>query len=216
MTRRILSDLESGLSQREHQLLTLASQGLTDQAIAHELAISLATIATYWGRIRIKLGPLNRTELVAKFLGSISQGEIVELQNEIDQLRSKLEATKVDEADMLLTLSKSPDAIMLLDSEAVLLYVNEASCSLLGYSHQELVGHNFVEFYPKERLHLWTAGFERVLAEKPKGGEMETVTLYVRHKDGVIRVISVNCATFMTQRGLRIIVNARLVDEAPQ
>ncbi|HLO98745.1 MAG TPA: PAS domain S-box protein [Fimbriimonas sp.] len=213
MTRRILNDLESGLSQREHQLLTLASQGLTDQAIAHELAISLATIATYWGRIRIKLGPLNRTELVAKFLGSISQGEIVELQNEIDQLKSKLEATKFDEADMLFTLSKSPDSIMLLDASGAFLYVNEASCALMGYSQQELIGHKFIEFYPKERIHLWEAGFKRVLETQPKAGEMETVTLYVRHKNGVIRVISVNCATFMTQRGLRIIINARVVED---
>jgi PAS domain S-box-containing protein len=213
VTRRILSDLESELSQREHQLLTLASQGLTDQAIAHELAISLATIATYWGRIRIKMGPLNRTELVANFLGSKSQVEIADLQNEVDLLKSKLLASKVDEADMLLTLSKSPDGIMLLDKNAAILYVNEAICSFFGYGRQELLGHRFTDFYPKERHHLWNDGFAKVLESQPKGGDMQTVTLYIRHKEGTIRPISVNCSTFENERGLRIIINARILDE---
>ena len=45
-------------------MLLLAAQGLTDQGIAHRLEISLATVGTYWGRIRIKIGPLSRTGLV--------------------------------------------------------------------------------------------------------------------------------------------------------
>lgn len=210
MTRRILADIESELSQRELQLLTLASQGLTDQAIAHELAISLATIATYWGRIRIKLGPLNRTELVAKYLGSKSQGTIADLQNEVEMLRAKLEATKQEDLDMLMTLSKAPDAILVLDDKGCVVYANEAACYFMGYSQSELLGQSYLEFYPKERHHLWNAWFKRVLETRPQGGDMEPIISYTRHKDGNIRLFNVTCSTFETKEGLRIITNARL------
>ncbi|MBS1721163.1 MAG: response regulator transcription factor [Armatimonadetes bacterium] len=40
------------LSTREEQIIRLAAQGLTDNAISHRLAISLATVGTYWGHSR--------------------------------------------------------------------------------------------------------------------------------------------------------------------
>ena len=45
------------LSPRELQLIEYATQGLTDTAIALKLGISEATVGTYWGRVRIKIGP---------------------------------------------------------------------------------------------------------------------------------------------------------------
>src|SRR5579871_1864366 len=65
-------DLNESLSARERELLVLAMNGLTDQGIANKLGISAATIGTYWGRVRIKFGPLSRPELVARFV----QGEM--------------------------------------------------------------------------------------------------------------------------------------------
>ena len=61
--RHVAAKIE--LSPREQQLITMAGEGLTDTAIANRLGISEATVNTYWGRIRVKLGPHNRTELVA-------------------------------------------------------------------------------------------------------------------------------------------------------
>src|SRR5262245_36101632 len=45
------------LSERERQLIELAAEGHTDASIANELGISEATVSTYWGRVRIKIGP---------------------------------------------------------------------------------------------------------------------------------------------------------------
>ncbi|HVT12421.1 MAG TPA: LuxR C-terminal-related transcriptional regulator [Fimbriimonadaceae bacterium] len=60
--------MSTSLSQREQQILTYATKGLTDQAMANALGISRATVTTYWGRIRTKLGALGRTELVARYV----------------------------------------------------------------------------------------------------------------------------------------------------
>ncbi len=46
----------------------LAAEGLTDKEIAKHLNLSQRTIGTYWERMRQKLGPFSRTQLVARFL----------------------------------------------------------------------------------------------------------------------------------------------------
>jgi DNA-binding CsgD family transcriptional regulator len=53
------------LSPREAQLLELAAHGLVDKEIAARLQVSVATVRTYWERIRKKLGASNRAEAVA-------------------------------------------------------------------------------------------------------------------------------------------------------
>ncbi len=59
---------ERQLSDRERTVLLLAAEGLTDKEIAKHLNLSQRTIGTYWERMRQKLGPFSRTQLVARFL----------------------------------------------------------------------------------------------------------------------------------------------------
>ncbi|MEZ0327753.1 MAG: LuxR C-terminal-related transcriptional regulator [Fimbriimonas sp.] len=59
---------ERQLSDRERTVLLLAAEGLTDKEIAKHLSLSQRTIGTYWERMRQKLGPFSRTQLVARFL----------------------------------------------------------------------------------------------------------------------------------------------------
>jgi DNA-binding CsgD family transcriptional regulator len=66
--RRILDPEERQLSDRERTVLLLAAEGLTDKEIAKHLSLSQRTIGTYWERMRQKLGPFSRTQLVARFL----------------------------------------------------------------------------------------------------------------------------------------------------
>jgi DNA-binding CsgD family transcriptional regulator len=54
------------LSERELQVLALAARGRIDQAIAAELGITVATVRSYWARIRSKLGDVSRSELVVR------------------------------------------------------------------------------------------------------------------------------------------------------
>ena len=123
------SDVEAvlvdSLSPRERQLLDMATNGLTDQAIANELGISLATVSTYWGRIRIKYGPLGRTEIVARFLRAL-------------MTRASAEIT-ASEARMRTVLEASPVGIFLTDAEGQPVYANSAYAAIAGHGVSELV-----------------------------------------------------------------------------
>lgn len=56
------------LSNRELEVMRLASKGLTDVSIARTLTLSEATVKTYWRRIFKKLGVHDRTTAVIKTL----------------------------------------------------------------------------------------------------------------------------------------------------
>jgi len=54
------------LSDREHELLELASQGLTTAQIAERLYLSPNTVKTYWQRLYEKLGASDRGSAIAE------------------------------------------------------------------------------------------------------------------------------------------------------
>ncbi len=137
--------LMDGLSGRERQLLQMAARGHTDQSISNHLGISLATVGTYWGRVRIKLGPYNRTELVVKFLKEHAEKTVALLRNENAHLVKQIEErTRTEE--MLRTslelfkglLETAPDAILLVDESGQVKFANEQAGELFGYSTAEL------------------------------------------------------------------------------
>jgi len=75
------------LSQREKQVLKLASEGLTDKMIAEALGMSPTTPGTYMTRIRHKLGASSRTEAVATFARLSAE----ETETEIETLHKSIE-----------------------------------------------------------------------------------------------------------------------------
>jgi len=50
-------------------MVDLAADGLTDKAIAAATGLSIATVRTYWERIRVKTGATTRTHAVCIALG---------------------------------------------------------------------------------------------------------------------------------------------------
>jgi len=56
------------LSARETEIVELCIEGLTNDAIATKLGLSLGTVNTYWLRIRLKVGGLGRTDTVARII----------------------------------------------------------------------------------------------------------------------------------------------------
>lgn len=56
------------LSPREEQIVELCTEGLTNEAIAHKLGISVGTVNTYWLRIKLKVGGLGRTDTVVRVI----------------------------------------------------------------------------------------------------------------------------------------------------
>ena len=56
------------LSPREAEIVELCVEGLTNEAIAHRLALSVGTVNTYWLRIKFKVGGLGKTDTVVKVI----------------------------------------------------------------------------------------------------------------------------------------------------
>jgi DNA-binding CsgD family transcriptional regulator len=52
------------LSRRENEIVELAAEGLTNEAIAIRLGLSVGTVNTYWLRIKLKVGGVGRTDTV--------------------------------------------------------------------------------------------------------------------------------------------------------
>ncbi len=57
-------DLYAGLTAREHEILTLIAEGLTNREIADRLTLSLSTVQTHYTHILEKLDLHNRAELI--------------------------------------------------------------------------------------------------------------------------------------------------------
>lgn len=56
------------LSPREDEIVALAIEGFTNEAIAKALNLSVGTVNTYWQRVRLKVGGVARTDTVAKII----------------------------------------------------------------------------------------------------------------------------------------------------
>ena len=148
--------MANALSDRERQLVVLASKGLTDAAIAHKLGISLATVGTYWGRVRIKFGPLNRTELVAVFMREQSSLVVETLKAENRSLIEALDEKTKTEAMLKTSLElfrglveTAPDGIFLVSQSGEIQLANEQAELLFGYGPNELLGLNIDLLVPE-------------------------------------------------------------------
>jgi PAS domain S-box-containing protein len=143
------------LSERENQILRMAAEGLTDQAIANKLGISLNTVSTYWGRIRIKLGPVNRAELVANFVREQSGDQLERLRYENRQLLAELERHNEAERELQSTLDlfqtlidTAPDAILVVDATGHIRLVNDEAERTFGYERKEFLELQVVDLMP--------------------------------------------------------------------
>jgi len=56
------------LSPREEEIVELCVEGLTNDAIAHRLGLSVGTVNTYWLRIKLKVGGQGRTDTVVRVI----------------------------------------------------------------------------------------------------------------------------------------------------
>ena len=70
---------DSPLSPRQHQILMLAGEGLTDRQIALHIGLSEGTVRTYWERIRGRLEARSRSEALARSLSGMYRSAMTEL-----------------------------------------------------------------------------------------------------------------------------------------
>lgn len=132
--------IAQSLSPREAALLRLASEGYTDNEIARRLEISESTVGTYWGRIRIKLGPFNRTELVALTIKSALFKEIERLQAQRDRFKTKLEEASAEERLYEEIVDAADEGVLIVTPSGSIEHANPAVAAVFGYERSELIG----------------------------------------------------------------------------
>ncbi|MBS1717606.1 MAG: PAS domain S-box protein [Armatimonadetes bacterium] len=198
-----------GLSPREKQLLLLAERGLTDQAIAKELGIGLATVGTYWGRIRLKFGPLSRTELVAKYLKEEAAKVVESLREDNQRLLAEV-AEHSRNAKRLKgildffrgLIETAPDAILLVDQEGYIRLANHEAESLFGYSKDELLNLHVDQLVP-ERLRQVHAEHRNEYDSRPVKRRMgQHLATYGLRKDGTEFLVAATLSAMSTKEGV--------------
>lgn len=202
---------ESPLSPRELQLLSYAAQGHTDKSIAHLLGISLPTVGTYWGRIRIKLGPLNRTELVAKWLQEQAHNTITILREDNQKLlaqieeHSKVEALLKTSLEMFRGLIETaPDAILVVNEDGLVELANEQAEELFGYHKDELLGLSVEMLVPpqfREAHHANRLAYNHNPVRRRMGEHVATEAI---HKDGTVFAMATALSATQSPGGLLI------------
>lgn len=141
------------LSAREREILWRAVEGRTDEQIAQAVGISTSTVNSYWVRIRGKLGPLSRTELVGLVLRHETQQKCAALaaenarllaserqaREELAQVRSNHRAESGDFWH-LLALDHAPDATLVCRAQGDIVYANLQAHGLFAAGPGELAG----------------------------------------------------------------------------
>ncbi|MBV6459483.1 MAG: hypothetical protein HONBIEJF_02631 [Fimbriimonadaceae bacterium] len=182
------------LSPREKQLIKFAADGLTDTAIANRLEISEATVSTYWRRIRAKVGPYSRTELVASLLKNESERIIGALLAEQKKLMAEL--SKMPERDPAnfyrQIVQDAADAILLVDPSGRIEMINAAGADLFGYTQAELQGKHISVLVPERLRGVHSTHVSKYVTDPDKrkmGDHLNTPAL---HRSGEEFMIAAN------------------------
>lgn len=93
------------LSPREEEILDLCIQGLTNEAIARKLELSVGTVNTYWLRIRLKVGGIARTDTVARIIKERSERALRDSNRERTDLSAILASKEHDLVDLRAALA---------------------------------------------------------------------------------------------------------------
>lgn len=185
--------------------MRLAARGLTDQAIANKLGIGVATVGTYWNRIRGKMGPHSRTELVAQYLKVEAHGVISRLRDENSQLQEELNRKAKAQATLEVfhtLLETAPDAILVLDSDGFVKLANEQAAAVLGYAKKEMIGLHVRAFIPKRshgRHNILRMQYMSNPERRAMGDHSGTSAI---RKDGSEFPIAATLSTFETDDGM--------------
>jgi len=207
------------LSDREKQIVELASEGHTDTSIAHELGISEATVSTYWSRVRMKIGPYSRPELIARIIRTNCSRIVAELREQNKKLIGRLEKDTGQEwgedgANFYRKLlEEAPDAILVVNEQGNIETANQEAAKLFGYEENELPGMSLLELMP-ERYRIIHDQHRREYLTNPSRRRMaEHAVSLARHSSGREFPIAASLSPVTTVTGTHVMCILR---EAPK
>lgn len=138
------------LSPREANVLRLATLGWTDQQIANELRIKVSTVSTYWIRIRSKLGPLNRSELIAAQVRNDSNVSLSNLREQLDLRTQELSEARATSMVLSEAIGALPVGVVIVEPAGNVTCSNTAACRMLSKSEAEMSGTTLDELLRNE------------------------------------------------------------------
>ncbi len=210
-------DRRPALSDREKQLIELAAQGYTDTAIGHQLGISEATVSTYWGRIRVKLGPFSRTELVAQVLKEESERILEKLREENESLSKRL---RLDSGEYEAggnsnfykdLLEVAADAMFVVNEQGIIENLNDSAAELFGYEKNELLGGPISKLIP-ERYRMIHDSHRDDYVHKPEKRKMgEHKSTVALRKNGKEFSVAATLSAVKVESGINILCIVREV-----
>jgi PAS domain S-box-containing protein len=142
--------MTDSLSPRERLILELAAKGHTDKGIAAEIGIAPSTVLTYWLRIRSKLGPHPRAELVAAFVRTNAEIGVAQLKAELDQLLAKSEQLDRELSVFKQFIESAPEAMLIIGDDGIIQLGNAQAAEMLEVPEETLVGTPAERFVPEE------------------------------------------------------------------
>ncbi len=203
------------LSEREQQLIKLASEGFIDTAIANQLGISEATVSTYWGRIRVKLGPHSRTELVTIVLRQESELAIAALREENEKLAKQIrlefgEYGNHRSANFYQDLIEiAGDAIFVVNQVGIIENLNLAAAELFGYDKAELRNQPISILVPERfrMIHdIHRTSYFLEPSKRKMGEHSSTIAL---HKSGSEFLIAATLSSIQVESGYNVLCIVR-------
>lgn len=204
------------LSPREEQLIRFAAEGLTDTAIAFRLGISEATVGTYWGRVRIKIGPYNRTELVSIFLRQEQETKLDAIREENAQVVAALQSAVSEAAvqDSLYRdlIDNAPDAMLLVLSDGVISTANQAAHELFGYDGGEMNGLSLITLVPERFREVHQDHRAQYVADPRRRTMGEHLDTPAVRKDNTEMTVQASLSAVNTPTGLLVICAVRPVN----
>ncbi len=178
--------------------MDLAAHGLTDKEIALRLGIRDGTVATYWERIRAKLGPHHRSELVAMATQEASLDTVEHLQAEVAALEERLRQGEREARAAKCLSDCAPEALCALDEEGAILALNPAGEQMLGATAAEVIGTSFAQWVPPHRVEAYRQGLRALIGPKPGPERIRTFRIEIlgqRQHPRVVRVLVTPCGT---------------------
>lgn len=144
MSRKVIQRL----SQREESILKLAADGLTDGAMAIKLGISEGTVGTYWSRIRAKIGPYSRTELVAVRVRNELQQKLDAVEKDRAALSVQLRSADKERGFYESILDSSEDGIIIVHPNGEIVHANPAAHAIFCSGPDQLAGRPLLDLIP--------------------------------------------------------------------
>ena len=141
-----------------------------------------------------------------------------ELLSANDQLRQEIrerlraeKALRQSEEYFRSLIENTLDLITVVDREGKVLYLNPSVEQLLGYRQEDLYNMNILDFVHPEDKQAVREAFSRVI-EKP--GNVESLTVRIRHQNGSLNIFEVIGKSLMKDSGaLNVVINSRDVTE---